>query len=71
MAYNDNVNVRINDSALLLILPPQLRKTTQRHQIMCGFKICIQAGTYQESINNCHKQRLMYIKNNENSLTRG
>ena len=44
---------------------------TQRHQIMCGCQIFIQAGTYQESLNHWCKGRMRYIKNHENSLTRG
>ena len=44
---------------------------TQRHQIMCGCKICIQAVTYQDSLNYWRKRRLRYINNRENSLTRG
>ena len=48
MAYDDNENVRISDSSLQFILPPKLRNMTQRHQIMRGCEICIQAGTYQE-----------------------
>ena len=43
---------------------------TQNYQIMCGCKICIQAGTYQEFLNHCCKWRLRYINNHANSLTR-
>ena len=42
---------------------------TQRHQIMCGCKICIQAGTYQELLNHLCKRRLRYINNHANYLT--
>ena len=44
---------------------------TQSHQIICGCKICIQAGTYQDSLDHWCKRRLIYIKNRENPLTRG
>ena len=38
---------------------------------MFGCKICIQAGTYQESLNHWCKRGMIYINNNSNSLTRG
>ena len=69
MAYNNNVNSHINHSSLLCIVPPQLQNMTQRHQIMFGFKIFIQAGIYQELNDNWRKWRLRYIKNNKNSFT--
>ena len=69
MAYNENFLVLISDSDLQLLLPPQLRKNTQRHQIIFGCKICIQAGKYQESLNHWRKRLLKYIKNHSNSLT--
>ena len=53
-----------------LILPPQVRKMSQSHKFMCGSKICIQDGTYQELLNHWHKLQFIYINNNENSLTR-
>ena len=62
--------VHISDSALSLLPPSQLLNMTQRHQIMCGCEICIQAVTYQELLNHWCKQRLRYINNHENSLTR-
>ena len=37
---------------------------------MWGCKTCIQAVTYQDSLNHWRKWRLRYIKNNENSITR-
>ena len=43
---------------------------TQRHQIIFGCKICIQDGTYQESLNHWYKQQLRYINNRANSLSR-
>ena len=61
----------MSDSSLRLIIPPQLRKMVQRHQIMCGCEICIQAVTYQYLLNNWFKRRLIYINNDANSLTRG
>ena len=71
MAYCENGNLRSSDYTLLLILLPQLQNITQLHQIMCGCEICIQDGTYQESLNNWHDRRLRYIKNHGNLLTRG
>ena len=44
---------------------------THHHQIMWGCEICIQAGTYQEYLNHWRERRLLYINNNENSLTMG
>ena len=38
---------------------------------MCGCEICIQSGTYQESLNHFPKLRLRNINNHEKSLTRG
>ena len=70
VAYYDNGNVSISDYDIRLTLPSQLRNMNQGHQIMCGCKICIQDGTYQELLNHWRKRRLRYIKNNENSLTR-
>ena len=52
--------------ALQLIIQPQLGKMNQRHQIMYDYKICIQAGTCQEFLNNLRKGHLGYIKNKEN-----
>ena len=71
MVYDKRILFRISDYSLQLILPQQLRNLTQRHQITCGGKICIQAGTYQESLNHWRNRRLRYIKNHTNSLTRG
>ena len=70
MAYDEKGIVRISDSSLWLLIPPELRKMTQRHQIMCDFTICIQDGTYWEYINHWLKRRLRYINNHSNSLTR-
>ena len=44
MAYNENVLVHISNSTLWLILMPQLRKITQRHQTKCRWEIWIQTG---------------------------
>ena len=66
MAYYEKRHVHISDYALLIILPPKLRKMTQHHQIMCGCKICIQVGTYQEPLNHWRKQQLRYTNNHEN-----
>ena len=71
MSYYDKGLVHISDSALRLLLSPQLRKITQRHQILCGCKICIQDGTYQDPLNHWGKRRLIYIKKQENLLTSG
>ena len=38
---------------------------------MCGCKICIHAGAYQELLNHLLKRRLRSINNNKNPLTRG
>ena len=38
--------VRISDSALRLIIPPQLQTIAQFRKIMCGCEIFIQAETY-------------------------
>ena len=43
---------------------------TQSHQIMGGCEICIQAGTYQESLNYWRKHILKYINNHKHPLTR-
>ena len=58
MAYDENIISRINDSALQLIIPPQLQNINQHHQIICGGKICIWDGTYQESLNHWRKRKL-------------
>ena len=71
MTYYEKILVHISDSAFRLIISLQLRKMIQRHQIMCGYKLCIQARTYQQLLNNWYKQRLRYINNNANSFTRG
>ena len=54
-----------------VVLPSQLRKIIQCHQIMCGLEICIQSVTYKESLNHSCKRRLRYINNNKTLLTRG
>ena len=69
MACDDNVNVRMSDSDIRLIIPTQLLKITKHHQIMCGCNICIQGGTYQDFLNRCSKQRLRYINHHSNSFT--
>ena len=51
IANDEKILVGISDSALRLLLPPQLQNMTPHCQIMCGYKIFIQSGTYQESIN--------------------
>ena len=63
--------VCINDSALRLIIPPQLRKIKHRHKIIYGWKICIQSGTYQEYFNNWCKRRLKFIKNRKTIFISG
>ena len=60
----------MSDSAIQFILPLQIWKMTQRHQIMWGCEICIRSGTYQESPNNSSKRQLRYIKNSVNLLRR-
>ena len=47
MAYYGKEVFRISDSDPRLLLPSKLQKMTQRHQILCGCKICIQDGIYQ------------------------
>ena len=44
---------------------------TQHHQIMCDWKIYIQTGTYQESLNNWRKQRLLFLNSSEKSFISG
>ena len=56
MAYNEKVLVRISDSYPRLLLPPQSTNITQLHQTMWGCNICIQAVTYQESLNHWNKK---------------
>ena len=48
MPYDEKGLFFISDSDILLLFPLKLGKMTQRHKTMCGWKICIQAGTYQE-----------------------
>ena len=55
VAYSETLLVGISDYALLLFIPSQLQKMTHCHQTMCGCKICIQDGTYQEYLNNLRK----------------
>ena len=71
MAYNKNILVRISDSNLWLILPPQSLNMNQQHQIMCGLKISIHDVTYQEPLDHWCKRILRYIRNHANSLQRG
>ena len=70
VAYDEKGIMCISDSGIRLILPPQLWKMTHHHQIMCGWKMCIQARTYKESLNHWRKRQLRYINNCANSLTR-
>ena len=70
MLYDVKQIVSIIDSFLRLLLPPQSLKMNHRHQIMCVWDICIQAGIYQESLNHQNKRRMRYIDNRLNSLTR-
>ena len=66
MACGENGLFHISDSDIWFILPLQLQNITQCHQIICGCKISVQAGTYQESFNRWHKQQLKIINNREN-----
>ena len=45
MEYHEKGLFRISGYDLWLIFLPQLKNMTQSHQIICGFKIFIQAGT--------------------------
>ena len=71
IAYYDKGILHISGSSLQLIIPPQLRNMTQCHQIMCGWKICIQAGSYQEPLNPWRKRRLWFINNRTKSFMSG
>ena len=42
----------------------------QRHLIVCYCEICIQTGTYQESLNHWFKQQLIYTTNHAKQFTR-
>ena len=68
MVYDKKGLLRISDYVIQLILPLQLQKKIQLHQIMCGCEICIQDGTYQDSLNNWRNRRMTYTKDNEKSL---
>ena len=52
VVYDEKVFFCISDTDIQFILPPQLQNMTQRHKIMCSFKIFIQAATYQKFLNN-------------------
>ena len=71
ISYEVKVLVCISDYNIRLIIPQKLLKMTQHHQIMYGFKTCIQAGTCQESLNNWCKLRLIFLKNNSNTFMSG
>ena len=47
MAYDENRLLHMSDSALQLIIPPQLRNITQHYKIMYGCEIFIKNGTYK------------------------
>ena len=54
--------VHIHDFALRLLIPQKFKKMTHINQIMCGCKILIQAGTYQDSLDNWRKKKkLVFI----------
>ena len=65
MSYDEKVLVQINDSSPWLISPPQLLNMTYNNQIICGYKTCVQAGTYQEYLNHWLKRRMILIKDCE------
>ena len=56
--------LHISDSDIQLLHLSQLKNITQHQQIMRSYKICIQAGIYQEYLNHWRKRRLIYKKNN-------
>ena len=41
----------ISDTALRYLLPPQLKKMTEKHKQMCGCEICLIGDSHQKSIN--------------------
>ena len=55
MAYDERGIFFISGYALQLLIPPHLLKITYCYQIMCGWKICIQSGTYQDYLNHWRK----------------
>ena len=71
MSYNKKILVCISDSALQLLLPPKSRKMPHHRHIMCGCRIYIQDRIYQWSLNHWSKRRLLYTKNNSNTLIGG
>ena len=58
--YDEHLNSHIGDSFLLLLLPPQSLKITQKPQIMHGCEIFIQDGTYQDFLNKRHKRCVFF-----------
>ena len=42
--------VIISDTALRYLLPPQLKKMTEKHKQMCGCEICLIADSHQKSL---------------------
>ena len=48
---DSNGRMIISDTRLRSILPPQLRRATQRHKQMCGCEVCLVPRSHQQSLN--------------------
>ena len=60
-ALDKNNKPLISDTALRYLLPPELRKMTTRHKIMCGCEPCLSASTLQESLNAWRRRYLKQL----------
>jgi hypothetical protein len=62
-------HVIISDSVLRCLLPPQLRKMTERHKQMCGCEVCLKVISMQQSLNAWRHRWLRKLKDEAASCT--
>ena len=66
-AFDANGNVIISDTTLRKLMPPQIKKMSHRHMIMCGCEVCIQASSFQASLNSWRLRHLHKLKDIQKS----
>jgi hypothetical protein len=60
-----NGRIVVSDTSLRNILPPQLRRATERHKQMCGCETCLTPRSHQQSLNSWRDRHLRQLKENE------
>ena len=64
-AYGKKGKVIISDTALRALMPPNIKKYTNKYKETCGCEVCILSNCFQNSLND---YRLLTIKRFEKDL---